>query len=156
MTSVRATLALLFVLLATNAHAQGSRPISLDDDFVRRMLDEALDRLGRLRCEDLQPCAPATAAERRNPPITIGEARAIMNRGILSGAALRCGLDWQRRNFMPMMAYWRYDMKKTERQMALVGALHGMMQGFVNDRPHEQGCTDALRQTVEQGLSFRP
>ena len=153
---MRATLALLLVLLAANAHAQGSGPISLDDDFVRRMLDEALDRFGRLRCENLEPCAPATAAERKNPPLSIAEARAIMNRGILSGAALRCGLDWQRRNFMPMMAYWRYDMKKTERQMALVGALHGIMQGFVNARPHEQGCPDTLRQTVERGLTFRP
>ena len=152
---MRAVLALVLALAATAVHAQGDRPLSLDDDFVRRILAQALDNITRLRCENAQPCAPATAAEKANPPITVAEARAIMSRGILSGAAERCGLDWQRRNFVPMMAYWRNDMKKTERQMALVALLHGVMQGIVN-AGSEKACPESMRQNLEQGLSFRP
>jgi hypothetical protein len=152
---MRAVLALVLTLGAAAAYAQGSRPLSLDDDFVRRMLAQALDNITRLRCDNAQPCAPATSAEKANPPITIAEARAIMNRGILSGAAERCGLDWQRRNFVPMMAYWRNDMKKTERQMALVALLHGVMQGIVNSGA-DKVCPESMRENLEQGLSFRP
>jgi hypothetical protein len=152
----QATLALLLTLVATALSAQSSGPPSLSDDFVRRILVEALDHMPRARCENAQPCAPATAAEKENPPITVAEARAIMNRGILSGAAERCGLDWQRQNFTPMMAYWRKDMRKSERQMALVASLHGIMQGIVNARADERGCTAQLRQNLEQGLPFRP
>jgi hypothetical protein len=151
---MRAVLALVLTLGAAAAYGQGSRPLSLDDDFVRRILAQALDNIPRLRCENAQPCAPASAAEKANPPITIAEARAIMNRGILSGAAERCGLDWQRRNFVPMMTYWRNDMKKTERQMALVALLHGVMQGIVNSGA-EKACPESMRQNLEQGLSFQ-
>jgi hypothetical protein len=78
-----------------------------------------------------------------------------MRRGILSGAAERCGLDWQRRNFVPMMAHWRNDMKKTERQMALVALLHGVMQGIVTSGP-DKACPTSMRENLEAGLSFRP
>ena len=152
---MRAALAFVIALLATAAHAQGSGTLS--DDIVRRVLLQALDNISRARCENAQPCAPATAADKENPPITIAEARAIMDRGIISGAAERCGLDWQQQNFSPMMAYWRGNMKKNERQMALVALLHGTMQGIVNSgNAAQEGCPASMRQNVQQALPFRP
>ena len=53
----------------------------------------------------MKPCAPAAAAEKADPPITLAEARMILQRAMLSGFAERCGLDWSKHNFTPMMAY---------------------------------------------------
>lgn len=152
---MRAAAVLFPVLLATGAFAQGSGPPPFSDDQVRRVLSLALDNIGRALCANSQPCSPATAAEKESPPITIAEARTIMHRGILSAAAEHCGLDWQSRNFAPMTSYWRRDMKKSERQMALVVMLHGIMQGMA--KPTGRGsCTASERQNLEQVLAFRP
>jgi hypothetical protein len=94
----------------------------MSDEQVTRVLMLALDNIARGLCENSQPCAPATAEERAKPPITIPEARSIIARGVLSSAGKECGLDWQRRNFQPMMAHWRHTMKKNARQMTVVGA----------------------------------
>ena len=128
---------------------------SLGDDQVRKILMLALDNFSRARCENTKPCAPATAAEKANPPITVVEARIVIHRGTLSGTAERCGLDWRRRNFEPMMAYWRHKMKKSERQMALIGLMHGIMQGMVEGNP-KLACTAELREGLERQLSFQP
>jgi hypothetical protein len=152
---MRAAAVLLLTLLTTGALAQGSGPLSFSDDQVQRMLSLALDNIGRARCDNSQPCSAATAAEKESPPITIAEARVIMHRGILSAAGEHCGLDWQARNFTPMMAYWRRDMKKTERQMALVGMLHGIMQGMAKPTGRAP-CSPSERQNLEQVLPFKP
>ena len=78
---------------------------SFGDDLVQKVLMLALDNMSRARCENMKPCAPATAAEKADPPITLAEARMILQRAMLSGFAERCGLDWSKHNFTPMMAY---------------------------------------------------
>ena len=78
-----------------------------------------------------------------------------MRRGVLSGAAQACGLDWQRQNFVPMMAYWRQQ-KKTDRQLALIGLLHGMAQGQANAMLASRPCTEQSRQGLQAQLSFKP
>jgi hypothetical protein len=128
---------------------------ALGDEQVHKLLMLALDSLGRGRCEDSKPCAPATAEERTNPPLTIAEARLVIHRGVFSAAAEHCGLDWQGRNFLPMMAYWRQKMKKNERQMALIGILHGIMQGM--GKPDAKlACTADMRENVNRQLTFQP
>jgi hypothetical protein len=95
---------LAFLICGSYAHAEsapGAPPI--DDAAVGKVLMLALDNIHRGRCERSQPCAPATAEEKASPPITIGEARLIIRRGVVSAAAEHCGLDWQRKNFEPMM-----------------------------------------------------
>jgi len=138
------------------AQAQGTRPqSSLSDDAVRRVLSLALDNISRARCDNMQPCAPATAEEKANPPLELAEARLVIQRGVLSAMAQHCGLDWQKQNFAPMMAYWRQNMKKNERQMALIGLLHGIMQGMA--KPDGQTtCTAEMRENVTRQLAFRP
>jgi hypothetical protein len=92
---VRALLISLgFLICSANAHAEGAAGTPAGDDTaVRRVIMLALDNIHRGRCEDSQPCAPATAEEKANPPITIAEARLIIRRGLLSAAADHCGLD---------------------------------------------------------------
>ena len=79
----------------------------------------------------------------------------IVHRGTLSGTAERCGLDWRKRNFEPMMAYWRQKMKKNERQMALIGLMHGIMQGMVAGN-RKLSCTAEMREGLERQLTFQP
>ena len=80
-----------------------------------------------------------------------------MNRGILSGAAKHCDMEWTRRNFLPMMAHWRHTVKKSPCQMAVIGLLHGITQGMTEPRTDaEKKCSDQLRQNLELGLTFKP
>ena len=138
--------------------AQSSQPdAGPSDDHVRGIVLLGLENMPRLKCENRQPCAPATADEKADPPLTIPEGRAVIRRGVLSGIAEHCGLDWQRRNFVPMMAYWRTTVKKSERQLALVGVVHGITRGRPQAIMRSQGpCTDQARQSVDGQLSFRP
>jgi hypothetical protein len=116
----------------------------------------ALDNIGRGRCDNkLTPCAPATAEEKANPPITTAEARIVFHRGMLSGAAEACGLDWTKRNYLPMMTYWRHTVKKNERQMALIGIMHGITLEF-SKAGLKSGCIKELRERVDRELTFKP
>ena len=147
--------ALICLALTVAAHAQPNRmPSSLSDDQVRRVLVLALDNISRARCDN-SPCAPATAEEKANPPLTLAEARAIMQRGVLSAAAQYCGLDWGKQNFEPMMAHWRRDLKKNERQMALIGLVHGVMQGMTKF-DSQAACSAEMRDNIGRQLAFRP
>ncbi|MCC6889312.1 MAG: hypothetical protein IT536_12325 [Hyphomicrobiales bacterium] len=148
--------AFIGTLLATGVQVPHARAeAALGDKQVRKLVNLALDHIGSGLCEQNKRCAPASAEERINPPITIAEARLVIHRGVLSGAAEHCGLDWQGRNFMPMMSHWRHKMKKNERQMALIGMLHGIMKGI--GRPDAKlACTAHMRETVDRQLAFRP
>jgi len=55
---------------------------------------------------------------------------------------------------MPMMAHWRHQEHKDERQMALIGLLHGIVQGMAkpNAHPLHGGAASKRRPTV----TFRP
>jgi hypothetical protein len=154
---IACSIAFLVAVLAPAAHAQNAPAASLlSDESVRRVLTLALDNIQRGLCGD-QPCAPATEADRQNPPITIHEARTIMHRGVLSGAALHCDLDWLQRNFQPMMAHWRHTIKKNPRQMAFIGFVHGITQGMTGPKNDgEKKCPDQMRQNLELALTFKP
>lgn len=125
------------------------------DAGVARTIQLALDSLPRLRCSDW-PCAPATEAERANPPVTIAEARTVIRRGIISGSAAACGLDWQKQNFGPMMQHFRQRQRKTDRQMAMISALHGIGQGQAVAALKPEACTDAVRRNIASQLPFKP
>ena len=125
-------------------------------ELARRTLAQALDHIQNARCGD-KPCEPATAAEKSNPPVTVAEAQQIMARGVLSAIAERCEVDWRRQNFLPMMAYWRTNQKKSERQMALVALVHGITQGKAEQSLQAQPpCTPQQRADITAKLPFHP
>lgn len=142
-------------MVTTSPHAPyASAAAAPGDEQVQKLLMLALDHISRGLCENKKPCAPATAEEKANPPITIAEARVVIRRGVLSAAGQHCGLDWRQRNYLPMMAYWRQQAKKNERQMALIGLLHGIMQGMGKPDP-KLVCTADMRANLDRQLSFR-
>jgi hypothetical protein len=144
---------MLGVVWFGGANAQNATNESKDDEAVRNLIRLALSSIQLSRCEADRPCAAASDEELKNPPITVHEARAVVTRGTISGFAELCNFDWRKENFFPMMAYWRRTQKKTERQMALIGIIHGLAQSVAKDR---KTCTDQMKRLVEARIAFQP
>lgn len=131
---------------ATPATAQtGQQPSD------RQLLGMAIENLARTRCGE-RPCAPATAQERARPPITDEQARMIISSAAVSVMAEHCGLDWQRRNFLPLMAHHRQGLRMNERQLAIVGLLHGIAMRVFGDAARRRPCTPGVKEGVVKRL----
>lgn len=155
------TIAAVFILLtavsAAVAQAPNAQPKNREE-FMQNILQLALENIQTARCGK-EPCKPATDAEKKNPPLSLSETSAIVGRGIFSGGATFCGLDWNKRNFEPMMAYWRTEKKKNERQLVLISIIHGIMQEQIRKTFAEKGqgkCPDEIRKDLETKLDFKP
>ena len=151
------TLVLGLGLVAIEALAQPG-PQGLPDEAVRSLLQLALKNMQRALCEDRKPCPPATPEEFENPPISMEHARAIVLTGTRTALANWCGLDWQRRSYLPMMRHYRHTLRFNERQMPLVGLLHGIQQGMLEGQLKAKGACDEAtrsetRRTAAQDLS---
>jgi hypothetical protein len=145
----------IFLAAASSAVAQEPKN---REEFMQKVLQLALDNIQSARCEKGAACKPATAAEKKNPPLSLAETSSIVGRGIFSGGAAYCGLDWNKRNFEPMMAYWRNEKKKNDRQLALIGLIHGIMQEQIVKSFMTKGgaCPDEIRKDVDAKLDFKP
>jgi hypothetical protein len=73
-------------------------------------------------------------------------------RGAISGKAQVCGLDWQGKNFRPMMAYFRHTRGLSEQQNAVLAAMHGAAQG----QNSKGGCSPQRRREAQAQLTFKP
>lgn len=124
-----------------------------DDVSTKRQILRALSQIENARCGQA-PCAKATREERADPPLGTAEGALVIRRAIISATAEHCGLDWQRRNFLPMMAHLRAQ-NGTERQMALAGLLHGIVQGEVGAGLAKRPCNDHVRKQSETDLDFK-
>ena len=124
------------------------------DQSVAGMVQRVLSQIEKSRCGP-DPCAPATDAEKANPPVTLEDARRAMKVGFLAGTAEFCGLDWQSRIFLPFLVHQHRTLKLSARQIAIVSMLHGTMQGFMLDNHKKRGtpCTDQMRQAIEKQLT---
>ena len=152
-----ALILLALILGAMPAKAQTAPGSALDDENAKRLVLLALDNIQRGQCESAFSCAPATEEEKANPPLTLAEAKIVIDRAALSSIGEHCGLDWRRENLEPMMSYWRVTQQKNERQMVLIAILHGIMQGAVQRELKTKGaCTDEQRHRMQARLPFRP
>ena len=116
----------------------------------------ALDTLQTRDCGAAR-CEAATAAERAAPPVSDLEAQIAYQRGVYSGAAEHCGLDWHTRNYAPMMALWRTTRHMNVRQIALVGAIHDIAKGMAKTAMGRIGaCTTDTKADIDRRLDFRP
>jgi hypothetical protein len=135
--------------------AQSVAPPAPKQELHRAFLAVAIDNFDKAMCGQGQSCAPATAAERANPPLSDEQARSIVSAGVISVTADHCGLDWQRWNFVPLMRHHRETLKLNEREMALVGLLHGITMGQVGEIARKSPCTPELKAATEQRLIAR-
>ncbi|GIK80600.1 MAG: hypothetical protein M5U07_15290 [Xanthobacteraceae bacterium] len=146
------------VLLLACAPAQAQAPKQKGDDAgLRKLIAEGLDALPNLPCANRRPCAPATAQERARPPLTMAEARRIVDRGVISGAAEHCGLDWRDRNLAPLVRHLRDTLRKSDRAMALAAYLHGTMQDQTRNAFAQAGpCSEQAKRSLDARLTYRP
>jgi hypothetical protein len=150
---VRGTLSLgMAGLLAWAGPALAQTSGGSSPEFHRHILKLALDNFKKARCALNQACAPATTEERQTPPISDDQARRIVGSAVISTMAEHCRLDWQRRNFEPLMAYHRAKLGMSERQVALVGLIHGIAMGAVGDQVRQTPCSADMKATTEQRL----
>lgn len=146
---------LAFVLVCVSATVAFSQPKNREE-YMTKVLQIALENLQNARC-GTERCAPATEQEKKNPPLTLTETSFIVGRGIFSGGAAYCGLDWQKRNFVPMMDYWTKDKKKNERQLALIAIIHNIMIEQIQANFAAKGtCPDEMKKDIESKLDFKP
>ncbi|HRF07291.1 MAG TPA: hypothetical protein PL193_01405 [Xanthobacteraceae bacterium] len=142
------------IVLSAPVLAQTQAPKSREELMLQtqRM---ALENIQSARC-GADRCAPATEEEKKNLPLSLTETSQVFGRGIFSGGAAACGIDWNKRNYEPMMAYWRKQ-KKTERQLALISVIHGLvMQQILNKFSGAEGCPPEMKQDVESKIDFKP
>jgi hypothetical protein len=140
-------------VLTLPAQTQSPFPPPKSKAFASIMLQEALGRISEENC-GARRCAKTTAEEKKNPPLTLSETDFVMHRAIMSNLAVKCGLDWQSRNFRPMMNYMHNTLKKNERQLALVAMVHKVM--FELGSEDNEPCDAKMREEVERKLTFRP
>jgi hypothetical protein len=87
------------------------------------------------------------------PPISLNDARRILTSAVLSAMAERCGLPWDRRIYLPMMAHYRHVVKLSEPQMTLLGITHGLEQGSVLLELGGEPCAPEVRHQLSRAMS---
>jgi hypothetical protein len=149
---LRAVLAVVFAgVFAASALAQVQKA-KTREELMQQTLNAALDNIHTVRCGS-ERCTPATAEERKNPPLSLSETSQVFGRGLFSGGADICKLEWSKRNFEPMMAYWR-SQKKSERQLALIGLIHVIAMQQIQKQIGSE-CPPEMKKDVESKLDFK-
>jgi hypothetical protein len=149
---LRAVLAVVFAgVFAASALAQVQKA-KTREELMQQTLNAALDNIHTVRCGS-ERCTPATAEERKNPPLSLSETSQVFGRGLFSGGADICKLEWSKRNFEPMMAYWR-SQKKSERQLALIGLIHVIAMQQIQKQIGSE-CPAEMKKDVESKLDFK-
>jgi hypothetical protein len=115
----------LFSVGASMTLAQDTpAPPYYPDDAVRKAIDFALRNIEYGKCRPA-PCAPATAEEFANPPLTIAEARTAMDAALESAGWRWCGIAKRERLFDAYMRDARDVLKYDERKRHLLALVHG-------------------------------
>jgi hypothetical protein len=147
--------ALLGFLLAvaTGVQAQEQRPPQIPEAVVQKMIELGLKNIHRAVCDGFNPCASASPAEFKNPPITVDQARLVIVVGGRSAFAQWCGLDAERRSILPLMQSLRRSKRFDERQLALMAVIHGIQQSIVAEQLKTRGeCDAAMRKRFDGRL----
>lgn len=155
---MRAVLTVLFVAAAlTPVMAQQKAPPPSKEGVVMQVLQTALSNIQKAQCGTTTQCEPATEAEKKNPPLSLTETSWFISNGAVNGLAAYCGLDWKKRNFDPLADHLRKTVKKTERQIALVGLINSIVVAQVQKEWTTKGqCTEKTRKEVDAKLDFKP
>ncbi len=98
-------------------------------EWVLRALDAIRKNITWLRLRDGSNVPPETVEELGRSLLPYEDAKRVYNRGILSGMAEYCGLDWQNKSFTPFMRSERAKRVWSDKDIAVIGTLHGTAQG---------------------------
>lgn len=120
----------------------------LTDDTVKMAIKGMLVALPSAQCAPGQPCAPASAEEMANPPVSLEQAREAIRAGFISGLAEWCGLDWRGQVFQPLIGSYRQVDRLEPRIVTMLTLLHGYGQGQMVESMKAQQCSTEQRVSV--------
>jgi hypothetical protein len=120
------------------------------DDAVRKSIDFALRNIEHAKCSSA-PCAPATAEEFANPPLTIAEARRAMEAALESAGWNWCGIANRERIFDAFMREAREVLKYDVRKRGLLALVHGNTEVEAERAFERRGspCPPQLKKQLE-------
>ncbi|MCC7168038.1 MAG: hypothetical protein IT565_10750 [Rhodospirillales bacterium] len=139
-------LVLAFLLAAFAAKAATRPPLYLDyipDDLVTELAEKARNELYRVKLPDGTLVGRESAEERARPLLGFEDLRFIVDAGGLSARAEWCGLDWQRKNFRPLLAFEK-ERVHPPKTMAYIELLHHTAKRAADNTLRRQtiGCQD--------------
>ena len=141
-----------FIAAAAFLLVQGQAVIEARETITEAMAYEmralALENLPFLMCSEGKLCAPATERELKQPPISIEDTRRAMSTGVVSGIAEKCGVDWNKNFFAPLMRHFRHQVRMNERQLALIAFVHGVQQSRALKSATNDVCTPAMKERL--------
>lgn len=121
--------------------------------WVLGALDAIRKNIAMLHLQDGSNIPSETAKESSKPLLPYEDAKRIFNRGIISGMAEYCGLDWQKKSFLPFMRSERAKGKWSDKEIAVIGALHGVAQGnTLEGLQRKGGCPAEFRKKTQAML----
>jgi hypothetical protein len=109
---------------------------------------------GKARLSNGKPVQPDNAVERSTLPISIATANHVVSVGEISGIAEWCGLDWQT-HFLDLTTKARRQ-AFSEKQVAFIGLLHGVVQGNVHSAMQSKPCAADQKARAEKMLKASP
>lgn len=114
----------IFFGLCCNAAAQTTEEIPfVSRDAAQHTIARALKSLPNVSC-GRKPCAPATAKEFADPPITPEQARAAIIAGAKSARLRWCGLSWKDRAYSVLRLHYQAQGIYEARTLALLSQIH--------------------------------
>ena len=122
-------------------------------EWVLRALTGIRKFITELRLRDGSNVPPETEEELSKPLLPYEDAKRVYNRGILSGMAEYCGLNWQKKSFIPFMQNERSKGKWSDKEIAVIGSLHGIAQGGALEGLQRKGkCPADFRKNTKAML----
>jgi len=156
---MRRTVIALACLLPVVAAAQQqqqpaqSQPIfNLTDEQIRGIMQIARDNLATAKLSDGSTVAPESPTEKAQELIPLQSGRRVVETGLLSGVAIKCGVGWRETNFQKMMTAERAA-AQNPKALAYVEFLHGVAMNTAQQQTKE--CTPALKERVAREINSR-
>lgn len=153
---MRRSLFVIVCLGATTAAAQqaAAPPIfNLPDDQIRQIMQVARDNLHLAKLPDGSTVAPETAAEKGQALIPLASGRRVVEAGLLSGVAVKCGVDWKQSKMPQAISTEKAAVSATPKVSAYIEFLHGV--AMTNAQQQTKECTPVLKDRVSKEIATR-
>lgn len=137
----------IFMSASVSVAQEDSDSGPLTDEFVTQVLKQTRPRVKDLKISDTEFVGLETAEELADPLLTIKQARVVLGRGIISGMAEWCKLDWQSKSFIPFMKHQR-TLGYSSKQVAYIGMLHGYGMSISTKATENKECDTDNRKRV--------
>ncbi len=154
MTFIRLSIFSVFLMIwgTLPVYAQEKKKSSaLTDEFVQGVLKETRPRVKDLMISNDKFVGPETAEQLADPLLNTKQARRVIGRGLISGMAEWCKIDWRKKSFEPFMAQNRMQ-RFSEKQLAYIGMLHGYGMGVFRKSSKSKKCDEADLKRVHSYL----